>query len=174
MEKGYVQVYTGNGKGKTTCSLGLALRAYGANKKIYIGQFMKDDPYSEICAIKNYLPNITLEQYGAGKGFAKKGALRECDLEAGKIGYEKAMKALKENKYDVYIIDEINVAGYMEILSEQQILDLIDAKPFEAELILTGRYAFESVKEKADLVTEMKEIKHYYQKGVQARVGIEK
>ncbi|WP_250278281.1 cob(I)yrinic acid a,c-diamide adenosyltransferase [[Clostridium] colinum] len=174
MERGYLQVYTGNGKGKTTCMLGLTLRASGAGKKIYIGQFMKDDEYSEIKAIREFLPNVTVEQYGTGKGFAKKGNLKEYDITCGNNGYDRAIEVLKQNEYDIYIFDEINVAVYMEILTEKQILDLIDIKPTNAELILTGRYALDSVKEKADLVTEMKEIKHYYKQGVMARVGIEK
>lgn len=174
MEKGYTQVYTGNGKGKTTCMLGLTLRASGAGKKIYIGQFMKDDEYSEIKAIRQFLPNVTVEQYGTGKGFAKKGKLKDYDISCGNNGYERAMEILKQNEYDIYIFDEINVAVYMEILNENQILNLIDSKPEQAELILTGRYALESVKEKVDLVTEMMERKHYFKKGVAARVGIEK
>ncbi len=174
MEKGYIQVYTGNGKGKTTCMLGLTLRASGAGKKIYIGQFMKDDEYSEIKAIRQFLPNVTVEQYGTGKGFAKKGALKDYDISCGNNGYDRAIEILQQNEYDIYIFDEINVAVYMEILTEKQILDLIDKKPYNAELILTGRYALDSVKEKADLVTEMKEIKHYFKQGVMARVGIEK
>ncbi len=174
MEKGYIQIYTGNGKGKTTCMLGLTLRASGAGKKIYIGQFMKDDEYSEIKAIREFLPNVTVEQYGTGKGFAKKGNLKDYDISCGNNGYDRAIEVLQQNEYDIYIFDEINVAVYMEILTENQILDLMDKKPENAELILTGRYALDSVKEKADLVTEMKEIKHYYTKGVMARVGIEK
>ncbi len=174
MEKGYIQIYTGNGKGKTTCMLGLTLRASGAGKKIYIGQFMKDDEYSEIKAIREFLPNVTVEQYGTGKGFAKKGNLKDYDISCGNNGYDRAIEVLQKNEYDIYIFDEINVAVYMEILTENQILDLMDKKPENVELILTGRYALDSVKEKADLVTEMKEIKHYYTKGVMARVGIEK
>ena len=174
MEKGYLQVYTGNGKGKTTCMLGLTLRASGAGKKIYIGQFMKDDEYSEIKAIREFLPNVTVEQYGTGKGFAKKGALKDYDIACGNNGYDRAIEILKQNEYDIYIFDEINVAVYMDILTKEQIHSLIDIKPEEAELILTGRYALDSVIERADLVTEMKEIKHYYKKGVMARVGIEK
>lgn len=174
MEKGYIQVYTGNGKGKTTCMLGLTLRASGADKKIYIGQFMKDDEYSEIKALKKFLSNVTVEQYGTGKGFAKKGNLKDYDISCGNNGYDRAIEILKQDEYDIYIFDEINVAVYMEILNEKQILDLMDNKPEHAELILTGRYALESVKEKADLVTEMKEIKHYFNKGVKARLGIEK
>lgn len=174
MEKGYLQIYTGNGKGKTTCMLGLVLRASGAGKKIYIGQFMKDDDYSEIKAIREFLPNVCLEQYGTGKGFAKKGALKDYDIKCGNNGYDRAIEVLKANEYDIYIFDEINVACYMEILTENQLLNLIEQKPFEAELILTGRYAPDKIIEKADLVTEMKEIKHYFKQGVMARVGIEK
>ena len=158
MEAGYTHVYTGEGKGKTTCALGLALRAAGAGKRVFIGQFLKSDEYSEIKALRGFLPMITVEQYGKNVS----------------SGYEKAMSALLSGGYDVVILDEINTAVGKGLLSEQEETALIDAKPKETELILTGRYAAESVIEKADLVTEMRPVKHYFEKGVRARAGIEK
>ncbi len=169
--KGYIQVYTGNGKGKTTASLGLALRAAGAGLKVYIAQFLKNREYSEIKALSGF-ENITIEQFGMGK-FVK-GNPSEKDIASGKAGYLKLCEILKENKYDVVIVEEGNVAVMCHILSEKEILDLMDMKPDNVELVITGRGATKAVIEKADLVTEMQEIKHYYKKGVTARVGIEK
>jgi len=174
MNKGYVQVYTGNGKGKTTCMLGLTLRAVGAGKSVYIGQFMKYEEYSEIKTIKQHLPRVTIEQYGAGEGFIQKNNIQNHDITAARAGYQKALAALTSEQYDIVVIDEINVAVYFELLTEDEVLKLIESKPIETELVLTGRYATEAIIEKADLVTEMKEIKHYYSQNVPARVGIEK
>lgn len=177
--KGYIQVYTGDGKGKTTAILGLALRAIGANKSIFIGQFLKDDKYgvySEVKAINNYLPssNIRLEQFGSGDGFVDKNNLKEADISSAQKGYMRVLEVLESNKYDIVILDEINVAVYMKLLLEEDILNIIKAKSLKTELVLTGRYALDKVIEKADLVTEMKEVKHYYNNGVEARIGIEK
>ncbi len=173
MEKGYVHIYTGNGKGKTTSALGLMVRAVGAGKKVYMGQFLKQGIYSEINAIEKYLPNITVEQYGLGNGFVKSNGLSEDDINSAQLGYDKALNALNSNSYDIVILDEINVAVYLGLIPEQDVLDLIEAKPFETELILTGRYARDSFIQKADLVTEMKEVKHYFNVGVNSRIGIE-
>jgi len=169
--KGYIQVYTGNGKGKTTASLGLALRAAGAGLKVYIAQFLKNGDYSEIKALSRF-ENITIEQFGMGK-FVR-GNPSEEDMAAGKAGYMKLSEILKENQYDVVIAEEGNVAVMCNILSEKEILSLMEMKPDNVELVITGRGATAAIIEKADLVTEMQEIKHYYQKGVTARVGIEK
>jgi len=169
--KGYVQVYTGNGKGKTTASLGLALRAAGAGLKVYIVQFLKKGDYSEIKSLSLF-ENITIEQYGLGR-FVKGKPTKE-DIAAGAKGYLKLCKALKAEQYDMVIAEEANVACMCNLISEEEILALIDMKPDNVELVITGRGATRSVIERADLVTEMKEVKHYYKKGVTARVGIEK
>jgi len=169
--KGYVQVYTGNGKGKTTASIGLAVRAAGAGLNVYIVQFLKKGNYSEIKALEKF-KNITIEQYGLGK-FVK-GKPSDEDVAAGAAGYLKLCDILRENKYDVVIAEEANVAVMCNLISEKKLLELIDMKPENIELLITGRGATDAVIEKADLVTEMKEIKHYYKQGVTARVGIEK
>ena len=169
--KGYIQVYTGNGKGKTTACLGLAVRAVGAGLKVYIAQFLKNGEYSEIKALSRF-KNITIEQFGMGK-FVR-GCPSEAEIAAGKAGYLKLCEILIQNKHDVVIAEEGNVAVMCNILSEKEILGLMELKPDNVELVITGRGATEAIIEKADLVTEMKEIKHYYQKGVAARVGIEK
>ncbi|MBU1341121.1 MAG: cob(I)yrinic acid a,c-diamide adenosyltransferase [Proteobacteria bacterium] len=169
--KGYVQVYTGNGKGKTTASLGLAIRAAGAGLSVYIVQFLKKGDYSEIKALSKF-KNITVEQYGLGKFI--KGKPSDEDIAAGAAGYLKLCEILKNNKHDVVIAEEGNVAVMCNLISEKELLALIENKPANVELVITGRGATEAVMEKADLVTEMREIKHYYKQGVKARIGIEK
>lgn len=170
--KGYVQVYTGNGKGKTTTSLGLAFRAIGAGYKIFIGQFTKGQSYSELNTFKLLSEYITAKQYGRGKFI--KGKPSKEDIEKARKGFEEIKAIVKTDRYQVIILDEINIALYYELLSVEEVLEMIDSKHESVELILTGRYAKDEIIERADLVTEMKEVKHYYKKGVSARVGIEK
>ena len=169
--KGYVQVYTGNGKGKTTASLGLAIRAAGAGLNVYIVQFLKKGDYSEIKSLSKF-ENITVEQFGLGK-FVR-GNRSEEDKASGALGYQKLCDLLKNNEHDMVIAEEANVAVMCDLFSEEDLLALIDMKPPNVELVITGRGALPSVIDRADLVTEMKEIKHYYKQGVKARVGIEK
>ena len=169
--KGYVQVYTGNGKGKTTASIGLAIRAVGAGLKVFIGQFMKQGMYSEIKALDK-IDNIIVEQYGAGQ-FVR-GKPSDAEVAKCRKGYERLCRILQEGNHDLVIAEEANVACLCGILSEQDLLHLIDVKPVHIELVLTGRGAPAAVVERADLVTEMTEIKHYYKQGVAARIGIEK
>ncbi len=173
MEKGYVQIYTGDGKGKTTCMLGLTLRACGADKKVFIGQFMKKGDYSEIKALKKYLPCVTVEQFGGGGACFEKGKQSQHDIEVALKGFERAKDVLSCGVYDIVILDEVNVVVNMGLLSIEQQLELIKAKAENTELVMTGRYASAQVIEKADLVTEMTMVKHYYKDGVDARVGIE-
>jgi len=172
--KGYVQVYTGGGKGKTTAALGLALRAAGHGLKTYIGQFLKGQDYGELSSIKKISPFITIEQFGR-KGFIHVTENPdEEDFQRAKDGLEKCIKAMKSNKYQIIILDEINVAVHFKLLTENQVHQFLDKKPEGIEIVLTGRYAPASFIKRADLVTEMKEIKHYYKQSVQARKGIEK
>jgi len=171
--KGYVQVYTGDGKGKTTAALGLALRAAGAGLKVYIAQFIKMGDYSEIKFLRNRLSDmITVEQYGLGR--FTNGNPTEEDLKIARKGLEMVRKVLLSGKYDVIILEEANIAVKYNMFSVDELLALIDAKPDNVELVITGRHAHARVIERADLVTEMKKIKHYFEKGVAARVGIEK
>ncbi|MCS7281615.1 MAG: cob(I)yrinic acid a,c-diamide adenosyltransferase [Desulfobacterota bacterium] len=173
IKKGYVQLYTGNGKGKTTAALGLALRACGHGIRTYIGQFMKALSYGESKAIRLLKPYIEIEKYGK-KGFVHvKGAPDEKDIELAKKGLEKAKKALFSGRYGIVILDEVITAIHFGLISKEEILDLIKRKPEGVELVLTGRYAPEDIVCASDLVTEMKEVKHYYSKGVLARRGIE-
>jgi len=172
MEKGYVQVYTGNGKGKTTAMLGLALRAAGAGLQVYIGQFIKNMEYSETKAIREFLPNIKIEQYGPG--FIYKREITKEDREITAKGMEKALKALHSGEYDIIMLDEIHMAVSFGLLSVESVLEMIRQKPPQVELILTGRNAAAEIIAAADLVSEIAEIKHYYTQGVPAREGIEK
>mgnify|MGYP000467318378 CR=1 FL=1 len=173
LEKGYIQIYTGNGKGKTTAALGQALRAAGRGLKTFIVQFMKNSPYGEI-KILEQMPNwITLEYYGNDSFVFSNKAAGETDIYMAQQALHRARKAMSSNKYDIVIMDEICVALFFALLKTQDVLSLLEEKPGNIELILTGRYCPPELIEKADLVTEMQEIKHYYQKGVAARKGIE-
>lgn len=170
MERGYVQVYTGDGKGKTTAMLGLALRAYGAGLRIYIGQFIKDGDYSEVKAIREYLPGVKLEQYGGGFIF---GGPSRADEDLAAEGFKKAKTAVFSGLYDMVMLDEINVAVHLGLIDVADVVELIKNKPQNVELILTGRDATKEVIDLADLVSEITEVKHYFTKGIMARDGIE-
>ncbi len=170
-DKGYIQIYTGNGKGKTTAAIGLAIRAVGANLKVLFVQFVKGQYYSEHKTLEK-LENITIKQFGR-EGFIHSKPTEE-DIKKAKEGYNFVLDAFKQDLYDVVILDEANIAVFFNLFSEDELIYLMDKKPTNAELIITGRYATQKVIEKADLVTEMKEIKHYYKQNVLARVGIEK
>ncbi|MDI6758434.1 MAG: cob(I)yrinic acid a,c-diamide adenosyltransferase [Candidatus Omnitrophota bacterium] len=165
-----IQVYTGNGKGKTTAVLGLALRAAGAGLKVYIAQFLKGKKCSEHNALKK-IKNIKIEQFGRGC-FVKKVYGKE-DLELTKKGLKKTERILSEKAYDVVILDEINIALDFGLLELKEVISLIKNTPKKTELILTGRHAKEEILRIADLVSEIKEVKHPYYKGVRARRGIE-
>ena len=171
MKKGYIQVYTGNGKGKTTAALGLTLRAVGAGLKVFIAQFMKGIEYSELHAIERFADSVTLKQYGRNSFIHD--IPDQQDIEMANLGLQESHEAIQSGKYDIVILDEANVAVHFQLFPVQKLLDLMDEKPDHVELVITGRYADPKVIEKADLVTEMCEIKHYYQNGVMARKGIE-
>lgn len=171
---GLIQVYTGNGKGKTTASLGLALRAAGHGYKTIIIQFMKGKiDYGELKAQKLLEPYLKIVQAG-GPHFIKRGSPSEQDIKMAHEGLEEAKRAFTEGLYNIVILDELNVAIDFGLITLTRALELIKQKPPNVELIITGRYAKQEIIDIADLVTEMREIKHYYQKGVQARDGIEK
>jgi cob(I)alamin adenosyltransferase len=170
--KGYLQVYTGNGKGKTTAALGLSIRAAGANLKVFIGQFMKMGDYSEIKALERFSDLITIEQFGLGRFI--KGKPSQEDVQAAQEGLKKIKAIMLSGQYSVIIMEEANVAVTCGLFSVEDLLEIIDLKPESLELVITGWGAAPQIIEKADLVTEMQEVKHYYNKGVEARVGIEK
>lgn len=168
-DKGYVQVYTGNGKGKTTCALGLCLRAVCAGYSVFFGQFLKGRDYSELKAV-DFLPNFTIRQYGSEKFIFNSPS--DEDILLAKNAIDDIKKEI--SNYDVVVLDEINIALHKNLISLQDVLDIINLKPENTELVLTGRYAHEKIIQCADLVSNIDEIKHYYTKGVNARIGIEK
>ena len=170
MVKGYIHVYTGNGKGKTTAALGLCLRAVCAGKKVFFGQFLKGQHYSELDTVK-YLPSFEIEQFGSECFVGKEPS--KTDIEEAKKGLDRMREIIISNKYDVVVFDEINIALFYKLLSVDEFFKVLDLKSESLEVICTGRYAPEEIMNRADLVTEMKEIKHYYTKGVTSRVGIE-
>lgn len=169
--KGYIQVYTGNSKGKTTAALGLALRAMGAGHRVFIAQFIKKGKTSEHKALERFKDLIEIKQFGTG--FIRTEDQLPIAANAALKGLKVVTEVLKSGKYDMVILDEINVAIFKKLISLEDVFKLIEIKPEHVELVLTGRYADDRLIEKADLVTEMKEIKHYFSSGVKARKGIE-
>lgn len=170
--KGYVHVYTGDGKGKTTAALGLALRAAGSGLNVFFAQFVKGMRYSEHIALDKLADYITVKQYG--RECFIKDAPKQEDISAAQEGLLEVREIMLLGKYQVIVLDEANIATHYNLFSVEDLLDLIRLKPDDVELVITGRYADPRIIEAADLVTEMKEAKHYYQKGVSARDGIEK
>ena len=172
LTKGLVQVYTGNGKGKTSAAFGLALRAVGRGLKVYIIQFIKGGfDYGELYAIKK-LPNLKLEAFGHGRFITEKPP-REDDVRSAKKALDLARDIIESGEYDIVILDEINVALALELIKVQDVVDLAKGKPEHVELILTGRNVPQKIIDVADLVTEMREVKHPFKQGVPPRKGIE-
>lgn len=172
LEKGLVQVYTGNGKGKTTASFGLALRAIGRGLKVYIIQFIKGGfDYGELY-IADKLPGLTLKAYGRGKFISEKKP-DKIDIDLAREALKEAQDVVKRGEVDVVILDEINVALTLKLVEIEKVLKLIKEKPDQMEIVLTGRNAPVEIVQAADLVTEMIEIKHPYNAGLKARKGIE-
>jgi len=172
LEHGYTQVYTGNGKGKTTAALGLTLRAVGRGLKVCFFQFIKGGgPYGEHLSCEKLAPLLTIIQTGR-PGWVNTKDITE-DRCAAQEAFAQARQILISGEYDLVVLDEINGAVAFGLIDEAQVLELIRLKPLQVELVLTGRNAPESVIEAADLVTEMRDIKHYYKAGVPARTGIE-
>jgi len=169
--KGYIQIYTGDGKGKTTAAIGLSVRAVGAGKKVFFAQFVKGQIYSEVKAMLQYLPNITIKQYGLDCFIYHKP--KQEDIDAAREGFEEVSEIVLSGKYDVVVLDEANIAIYYQLFSVEELIEVLKRKPEQTEIIITGRNAPVELIEFADLVTEMKEIKHYYTQGIQARVGVE-
>ena len=172
MKRGYIQLYTGNGKGKTTAALGQALRAAGRGMKTLVIQFLKGQKYGELESAKRFSEYIKIEQMGRDTFVHISGPAAE-DIALAEKGMERARQALQED-WDILVLDEVNVAIYFRLLRVAEVLELLDSKPEGLEIILTGRYAPPELIKRADLVTRMEQIKHYYSQGVQARDGIER
>jgi cob(I)alamin adenosyltransferase len=174
LRRGYFQVYTGNGKGKTTATLGMAFRAAGHGMRTYIGQFMKGQVYGELKACRLLAPLIKIEQYGK-KILMHAGDIPAADdIEMAKEGLRRAREAMLSGAYEIVVFDEINAAHFYHLITIDEMIETINMRPAHVEVIFTGRYAPPEIVATADLVTEMKEIRHYYQQGVGARKGIER
>jgi len=172
LEKGMVQIYTGNGKGKTTASIGLAIRAVGHGFRVYMIQFMKGGiDYGELLYVEN-CPNFEIKQFGR-PGFVDKKNPAKIDIDFARQALEFSFKIIKSGEYNIVILDEINVALEWGLIDIDDVIGLIKGKPDEVELVLTGRYAPKEIVELGDYVTEMVEVKHPYSKDISARKGIE-
>ncbi|MFZ7124560.1 MAG: cob(I)yrinic acid a,c-diamide adenosyltransferase [Desulfobacterales bacterium] len=165
-------MYTGDGKGKTTAALGLCIRAAGAGLRVYIAQFMKKGDYSEFKALERFQDQIRVEQFGTGRFVGNQP--QPDDLASAGIGMAAAEKALTSGRFDLVVLDEANVAAARGLIEIERLLDLIRSRPAGVELVLTGRGADPRILDAADLVTEMRAVRHYYDDGVEARTGIEK
>jgi cob(I)alamin adenosyltransferase len=170
-QRGYVQVYTGDGKGKTTAALGLAVRAAGAGLRVFIGQFVKGRPSSEQAALDRFGDTITLRQFG--RECFIHGAPTAEDIRCAEAGLDEARRVLEDGRHALVILDEANVAVQLGLFPVERILDLLAVRPPHVELVLTGRGADPRVLAQADLVTDMRAVKHYFARGVPARRGIE-
>ena len=170
--QGLVQIYTGNGKGKTSAALGLAVRAIGHGAKVHIIFFMKGDfPYGELETLSK-LPNVSFQTFGH-EHFVDPHNVKAEEREQAQQALKAASEALMSNKFDLIVLDEINVASAWKLIEVDDVLTLIANKPKHVELVLTGRYADQRLIDKADLVTRMEEVKHPYNEGIEARKGIE-
>ncbi len=170
-ERGMVQIYTGDGKGKTTAALGLAVRALGAGKKVFFAQFVKGMRYSELNLLEN-LNGIVVKQYGRDCFIVRKP--EQADITLARKGLVEVAVVLKEGRYDLVILDEACIALYYQLFTLEELLVAVNDRAPQVEVVITGRYAPAGLLEAADLVTEMREVKHYYRRGVHAREGIEK
>jgi len=173
LAKGLVQVYTGKGKGKTTAALGLALRAVGRGLRVCMIQFVKGEPCGEHLAAERLAPYLTIVQTGH-KGWLGRQKPGPEVAACARMGFEMAQKVVTGEEYDLVILDEINTAVSYDLVSVEELLLLMKEKDEHVELVLTGRNAAPEIMEAADLVTEMREVKHYFKAGVPARIGIEK
>ena len=172
--QGLVIVHTGNGKGKTTAALGLAVRAWGQGLKILILQFIKGSwKYGELKALEKFEPNLMIEQ--AGEGFVKQaeGEEKSKHIEVAKHTFLRAKKEAVSDKWDMIILDELNYAVKFGLIEKEAVLELVKIKPANLHLVITGRDAVPELIAMADLVTEMKEVKHPYKKGIKAQRGVE-
>lgn len=173
LEKGYIQIYTGNGKGKSTAAIGQAVRAAGYGLRTYIAQFMKEYPYNELKSLELLSEWITIEQFAGDDFVYRKELPSKVEMDKARRGLETAKAKMLKGQYDLIILDEILVSIHFGLFNDEEVMTFMKMKPDNVELILTGRYCPDKILDAADLVTEMKVIKHYYQEGVLARRGIE-
>lgn len=170
MDKGQIHIYTGNGKGKTTAALGLSLRAVCAGKKVFFGQFIKGMDYSELKVVE-YLPGFEIQQFGRDCFIYNEP--KEEDILAAREGLNICKEIIKNKDYDLVVLDELNIALYYKLFPVEEVIEMLENRAEKVEIVITGRYAPQELIDLAHLVTEMKEIKHYYKTGLEARKGIE-
>ena len=170
MEKGYIHIYTGNGKGKTTAAFGLAVRALLSGKNVFVGQFVKDMKYNET-KLEEHFENIVIKQLGNGCFINREASIE--DINSATCGLRECKNVLSSGNYDLVILDEITIALYFKLFSVFDVIDILKTKSYKTEVVLTGRYAPKELIDIADLVTEMVEVKHYYSQGVLSRDGID-
>lgn len=170
-QKGYIHVYTGNGKGKTTAAFGLTVRALCAGKSVYIGQFVKSMKYNET-KLTAYFPSLCIEQLGRGCYIHREP--EPADIQMAQEALAHCAAILRDGKYDVVVLDELTIVLHFKLVQLDDVLAALRARHPHVEVVITGRYAPEALLEIADLVTEMKEVKHYYQQGVLSRNGIDR
>ncbi len=173
LKKGYIQIYTGNGKGKSTAAIGLAIRAAGYGLKVFILQLMKDFPYNEGKILSIMSDKIRVVKIGRDDWVFRKEKPPQEEVDQAEKALSEFEEVMISKKYDVFILDEICAAIYFGLVNEERVMKILDKKPESIELVLTGRYCSGSLISRADLVTEMKEIKHYYSTGVKSRPGID-
>jgi cob(I)alamin adenosyltransferase len=171
MEPGLVQVYTGDGKGKTTAALGLALRACGHGLKVFLAQFAKGRPSGELEALARFADQVTVRQYGR-EGFIV-GEPSPEDVRLARAGWQEVREVAARGQHDLLILDEIGIALHYRVVEAAEVLELLAVKPASLELVLTGRKMPPEILARADLVTEMRDVKHYHARGIPARKGIE-
>ena len=171
MKKGYVHVYTGNGKGKTTAAFGLAVRALCAGYKVYIGQFVKSMKYNET-KLTDHFKTLCVEQLGSGCYIQRKPDV--VDIDMAQKALKHCAEILREGMYELVVLDELTIALHFELIRLEDVLAALANRAPHVEVVITGRYAPEALLDAADLVTEMKEVKHYYQQGVLSRNGIDR
>lgn len=171
MEKGYLQVYTGDGKGKTTAAFGLAVRALCAGRRVYIGQFVKSMKYSET-GIEALFAGLRIEQLGSGC-FIDRDPSPE-DVALARTGLTRCREAMTSGEYDLVVLDELTIALHYGLLGVGEVLEALRSREAHVEAVVTGRYAPQELIDAADLVTEMREVKHYYAHGVRSREGIDR
>jgi cob(I)alamin adenosyltransferase len=175
---GLIHVYTGDGKGKTTAALGLALRAAGHGWRTYIGQFMKGQNYGELKGVQLLNGLITIEQFGKPSFIrldadGQRSTATQQDVDLARKGIDAVCHAMSSGQFKIIVMDEINIVLYFKLLAVQDVIAVIEQKPDDVELVLTGRRVPQEIMRYADYITEMQEHKHPYQRGIQARKGIE-
>ena len=171
-QRGFVHVYTGDGKGKTSAALGLALRALGHGFWVWLGRFLKDEESGEVYALRRFAGEVKVESFGSGR-FLLPEEVTDEDRQAAEEGLSRAKEILLSQRYRVVILDEVITAVGLGVIPEGAVLELISQRPDPVELILTGRGASQRLKDAADLVSEIRAEKHYFDRGIEARPGIE-